>query len=321
MRYLGPLIDGDGSTESKETTTSKSKKSTKVEVERGDTLSSIARENNTTVKAILAANPKFTEDPKYKGGNTIFAGTKVVIPSKVSTPPKVTSAPTPAPVPAPKVAPKLEPASVPLPYVPDKKPESIQPPTIVPKIAPKVETNTNITSSPLSFYVSQSVNPTPLTPSAISATIVSPPPPPVKTATPDIILFDDESTPIDTMADLIFENIGGIELINITRSDIVNGQKISYQPIKNLSSIQQRYNPNNILGLQQTADKYFSGFSIKLEDKIPNEGNGPNGENVYINDLGDLVIEFININNDEQVEIQIAASGTIYDIDLGDNIS
>jgi hypothetical protein len=163
------------------------------------------------------------------------------------------------------------------------------------------------------------VTPTPLTPSPISATVMAPPPPPVKTATLDIILFDDEATTVDTMADLIFENIGGQELINITRSDIINGQKISYQPIKNLSSIQQRYNPNNILSLQQTADKYFAGFSIKLEDKIPNEGNGANGENVYIEEgTGDLIIEFININNDEQIEVQITSDGTIYEADLGE---
>jgi len=121
------------------------------------------------------------------------------------------------------------------------------------------------------------------------------------------------------MADLIFENIGGQELINITRSDIVNGQKISYQPIKNLSSIQQRYNPNNILSLQQTSDKYFAGFSIKLEDKIPNQGNGINGENIYIEEsTGDLIIEFININSDEQIELQITTDGTIYEADLGE---
>lgn len=163
------------------------------------------------------------------------------------------------------------------------------------------------------------VTPTPLTPSPISATTITPPPPPVKTATLDIVLFDDEATTVDTMADLIFENIGGQELINITRSDIINGQKISYQPIKNLSSIQQRYNPNNILSLQQTSDKYFAGFSIKLEDKIPNEGNGVNGENVYIEEgTGDLIIEFININNDEQIEVQITSDGTIYEADLGE---
>lgn len=146
-------------------------------------------------------------------------------------------------------------------------------------------------------------------------------PPPVKTATLDIILFDEENIPTDGMFDQIFENIGGQELINITRSDIVNGQKISYQPIKNLSAIQQRYNPNNILSLQQTADKFFAGFSIKLEDKIPETGNGTNGENVYLNASGDLIIEFININPDEQVETQISVSGTIYEADLGDYTS
>jgi len=146
-------------------------------------------------------------------------------------------------------------------------------------------------------------------------------PPPVKTATLDIILFDEESVPTDGMFDQIFENIGGQELISITRSDIVNGQKISYQPIKNLSAIQQRYNPNNILSLQQTADKFFAGFSIKLEDKIPENGNGTNGENVYLNASGDLIIEFINVNPEEQVETQIGVSGTIYEADLGDYTS
>jgi hypothetical protein len=145
--------------------------------------------------------------------------------------------------------------------------------------------------------------------------------PPVKTATLDIILFDEESVPTDGMFDQIFENIGGQELISITRSDIVNGQKISYQPIKNLSAIQQRYNPNNILSLQQTADKFFAGFSIKLEDKIPETGNGTNGENIYLNATGDLIIELININPDEQVETQISVGGTIYEADLGDYTS
>ena len=145
--------------------------------------------------------------------------------------------------------------------------------------------------------------------------------PPVKTATLDIILFDEENIPTDGMFDQIFENIGGQELISITRSDIVNGQKISYQPIKNLSAIQQRYNPNNVLSLQQTADKFFAGFSIKLEDKIPETGNGTNGENVYLNAAGDLIIEFINVNPDEQVETQISVSGTIYEADLGDYTS
>jgi hypothetical protein len=168
-----------------------------------------------------------------------------------------------------------------------------------------------------------SVNITATPPSpTIMSTIVSEPTPPVKTAPIDTVLFDDAAVPIEIMSDLIFENIGGQELISITRSDIVNGQKISYQPIKNLSSIQQQYNPNNILGLQQTSDRFFAGFSIKLEDKIPNIGNGPNEENVYFDSAtGDLVIEFVNLNNDEQIETQITVNGTIYEADLGDYTS
>jgi hypothetical protein len=145
---------------------------------------------------------------------------------------------------------------------------------------------------------------------------------PVKTAPIDTILFNDESISIEEMSDFIFEDIGGQELINIARSDTINGQKILHQPIKNLSSIQQRYNPNNILSIQQTSDKYFAGFSIKLEDKIPNEGNGPSGENVYIDiNTGDIIIELINLNPDEQVETQITVNGTIYEADFGDYIS
>jgi hypothetical protein len=119
------------------------------------------------------------------------------------------------------------------------------------------------------------------------------------------------------MSDLIFEDIGGHELINIARNDIINGQDISYQPIKNLTSVQQQYNPNNILSVQSTSDKYFSNFAIKLENKVPNVGNGPFGSNVYLDTAnGSLVVEAINLEADEQIEVEITLSGTIYEADL-----
>ena len=123
------------------------------------------------------------------------------------------------------------------------------------------------------------------------------------------------------MADLIFENIGGQELINIARNDTINGQNISYQPIKNIRSIQQSYNPNNILGLQKTSDKYFSGFSIRFDQKTPDVGNGLDGTNVYIDDFGSLVIEATGLNNDEQIEVQLVTDGTIYSIQFDGNES
>lgn len=142
----------------------------------------------------------------------------------------------------------------------------------------------------------------------------------VKVATPDLFIFKDEVVPIDTMTDLIFEDIGGHELITISRNDIIAGQNISYQPIKNLSSLYLQYNPQNIVGLQDTSDTLFKNYTIKFESSIPESGTGPNGEIVYIDqDTGDLVINVTNLANDEQVDLQILTgwltfSDTIYGV-------
>ena len=163
------------------------------------------------------------------------------------------------------------------------------------------------------------VNPTPPTPTPTNSrpVVVSPPPPPTKTAPLDTILYNEEDQPVEIMTDLIFENIGGQELINIARTDTVNGQPIVYQPIKNLTQIQQQFNPNNIVALQATSDKYFQNFAIKLENKVPEEGNGPAGAHVYIDpQTGDLVVEAINLEADEQIELEITTSGTIYEAEL-----
>jgi len=178
-------------------------------------------------------------------------------------------------------------------------------------------TPTNVTTT----STAPAVSPTPAavtsTPTASSASTTQ-----VKSATKDIIIFDDEAIPVALMADLIFEDIGGQELINIARRDTVNGQKISYQPIKNLSSIEQQYNPNNIVSLQATADKYFANFPIKLDDKIPETGGGTGGDYVYIDTVtGNLVVEAVNLELDEQIEIQIARSGTIYETDFNEGAS
>jgi hypothetical protein len=169
-----------------------------------------------------------------------------------------------------------------------------------------------------STYTSPAPNPTPATPTTVSPAIIAAVvAPPVKTAPIDTVLFNDDEVPIEVMSDLIFENIGGHELINIARNDIINGQDISYQPIKNLTSVQQQYNPNNILSVQSTSDKYFSNFAIKLENKVPNVGNGPFGSNVYLDTVnGSLVVEAINLEADEQIEVEITLSGTIYEADL-----
>jgi hypothetical protein len=162
-----------------------------------------------------------------------------------------------------------------------------------------------------------SISATPLTPSTIGLAVSSNNINPVLTAPIDTILFNDDSVPVEIMADLIFENIGGQELINIARNDTVNGQTILYQPIKNLTAVQQQYNPNNIVSLQATSDKYFQNFSIKFDEKVPTTGTGPGGSHVYIDpETGELVVEAINMSEDEQIEVEITISGTIYEADI-----
>lgn len=144
----------------------------------------------------------------------------------------------------------------------------------------------------------------------------------VKPATPDIILFNDDVVPIEIMTDLIFENIGGQELINLTRSELINGQDVMYQPIKNLSSVYFQYNPQNILALQDIDSNYFKKFPINFNSKIPECGTGPNCSIVYIDpETGNLIINVINLANDEQVEVSIISDGevlddTIYEVTL-----
>lgn len=144
----------------------------------------------------------------------------------------------------------------------------------------------------------------------------------VKVARPDIILFDDETTPIEIMTDLIFENIGGQELINILRSDIINGQNVSYQPIKNLTNLYFQYNPQNILALQDTDSNYFKKFPINFASKVPYCGTGPDCAIVYIDsETSNLIINVVNLGRDEQVEVSIISDGevlddTIYEVNL-----
>lgn len=135
-----------------------------------------------------------------------------------------------------------------------------------------------------------------------------------RVADPDIILFDNLSLPVEVMTDLIFENIGGQEIINVSRNDLVNGQSVIYRPIKNLEDIYTKYNPNNIVSLQQTAEDTFRNFSIKFARYIPEVGTGPSGNFVYIDSQsGSVVVEVIGIGPGEQVEVEIVNSTVTFD--------
>lgn len=137
----------------------------------------------------------------------------------------------------------------------------------------------------------------------------------VKPATPDLIIRDTASAPIEYLTDLLFEQVGGQEFLSISRSDIIAGQNIKYTPIKNISEINSRYNSSNIFQLDGSWEEYFSNFDIKLENYIPQFGDGPNQEVVYI-DASDPIKPLLVICVDGtpkgiDVEVQVMSKGEL----------
>jgi len=135
----------------------------------------------------------------------------------------------------------------------------------------------------------------------------------VKVADPQYILVGEDQLPIETMYNLIFEDIGGQEIINIDRNDTVFGSNLVYDNLYNSNKILQAYNSYTLAPVFKTSYEYFKNFTIDLDKKNPDYGNGPDGTNAYIDSLtGDLVIELINLENDEQIEVNILTTGTAY---------
>lgn len=139
----------------------------------------------------------------------------------------------------------------------------------------------------------------------------------VKVATPDLILFEQDAFPIDALSSVFFEEIGGQEIINISRNDIVNGQEVSYSLVGNLKGVQKRYNSENIFSMPDTINKIFKNFSIRFDIHVPEIGTGPNGSRAYVlnNDTniakrGDMVIDVTNMEINERVDVEIVRSGT-----------
>lgn len=152
----------------------------------------------------------------------------------------------------------------------------------------------------------------PSTPPSVSSSRSTPPK--VKVADPDRVLFDNSLTPVDIIPALFLEDIGAQELITISRHDLVNGQSLIYRPIKNLQSLAKRFGSKNLVLVQGSSETFFNNFPIKLEAKVPEEGLGPFGQSVYIEDLtDDLIINVFNIAPDEQVEVQILVAGSVLD--------
>jgi len=140
----------------------------------------------------------------------------------------------------------------------------------------------------------------------------------IKSPNKDVVNFQREEYSAASIARLLFEQVGSIELINIARRDTVEGQNPYYSLISNLSSIRKNFDPTSLISRQRVNETIFDNYTINLDSKIPDQDylNKNNIENFYyIASNGDLVIELDNLSEDERIEVEIAQSGTINLVD------
>lgn len=131
--------------------------------------------------------------------------------------------------------------------------------------------------------------------------------PAVKAIKPEDVVVRDDLLRPEMMADLIFENLGGMELIDMSRTDMVNGQDVVYQPIKNISSINTQYNPQNLISIAKTSAAYFKNFPISIDSYIQDQSQ----KQYELDENGNLVLYFINVPKNEQVQIQLFTSAEV----------
>lgn len=144
-----------------------------------------------------------------------------------------------------------------------------------------------------------------------------------KVATSNLFIVDERTITAEEMTDLLFEDFGATELINLSRHDSLNGQSIIYQPIKNMSALALDYNPQNILSFGQTENDLIQNFFLNVEKYIPSQPLPVDGQSkvaadedriVYLDQItNDVIIEVVGIKEDERVEVEFLTYATLED--------
>jgi hypothetical protein len=131
----------------------------------------------------------------------------------------------------------------------------------------------------------------------------------VRVATPDLIIFDPNATSADAMADLIFENIGGEELLEISRSDLINSANVVFPRIRNVVRVVPPEAIDQMGGYSDTADDDTNNYSLSLASYVP----------LYLDpieidqDSGSILINTVNMTSDLQIEVQFVANAKLFD--------
>lgn len=160
--------------------------------------------------------------------------------------------------------------------------------------------------SPSPSYSPPPPPPTPISPWMTTTTFVAPTG--IKQADPDIVLDPEIDTTSDYIVERFFEELGGTELINLSRYDLIDGIDVVYKPVANLSKLRERFNPNNLIALDILSQDEFARASINLISRGIYEP--------YFDEQGNLVVEIDIIRPEENIEVQFSSTGEVTRIDL-----
>lgn len=130
----------------------------------------------------------------------------------------------------------------------------------------------------------------------------------IKVARPDIILSEDELS-LEAMSDFIFAEIGGQEILDISRSDLINSplnQQYSATPGTGPAYIQ-----TDPIVFKDGIRNTFANFAMLLETYIP--------EDTTLNILeldnatGTIIIKLVNLRNGDNIEIEFLPYASVAD--------
>jgi len=166
----------------------------------------------------------------------------------------------------------------------------------------------NAPSPPASGSTSPPPPPQPTPPNPWTTASIYQAPSGIKQAQPDIVIDPEIDTTGDYIVERFFEELGGTELINISRHDLIDGINVVYNPIANLSKLRERFNPNNIIQSDYLSQNEARNATI---DIISRGTYQP-----YFDYLGQLVIEIDIMRPEENIEVEVSGSGTLTRIEL-----
>ncbi len=117
----------------------------------------------------------------------------------------------------------------------------------------------------------------------------------------------------EEIENLLLQDIGGRELITLTRNDQINGIIQDYSPIKNASELALEYNPVEISKNPNSVTDFTDLFYYNLNEYVPSQEDlaalYPNDDSkwstVYFdNEANSITIHVANAFNAEQVEVE-----------------